>query len=48
MLVGAAWGVVALAAKGALVLADTARIGFDSDPQGCTTTRRAAARRPWH
>ncbi|WP_017584816.1 CPBP family intramembrane glutamic endopeptidase [Nocardiopsis ganjiahuensis] len=34
MLVGAAWGVAALVAKGALVLGITALTGFDDNPQG--------------
>lgn len=34
MLIGVAWGVVALAVKGALVFAITALTGSDSDPQG--------------
>ncbi|MGW5875605.1 CPBP family intramembrane glutamic endopeptidase [Nocardiopsis terrae] len=34
MLIGAAGGVVALVAKGALILAITALTGFDSNPQG--------------
>lgn len=34
MLIGAAWGVVALVVKGALILAITALTGFEDNPQG--------------